>query len=718
MDSNFFFPVTIHQNGVTVTNVAQWVSKLPINPPMGTAVVVLYSTEGVQLQGMYLHDTQQNRWRYLIPYLSVCEAVIKGSTLDLYTQVQATVTPGPSATIWRNGVQYSGTDIEATPTVAWAVLTPVQSGVGSVTSVNNVGPDGNGNVSIGISDIPGLQTALDNAGTVKSVNSQSPNAQGNVTLRAEDNSNATGISLIADNGATDGTFKFKTLVAGSNVTVTPDTNGNLVIAATGGGSSGVTSVALALPSIFSVSGSPVTTTGTLTGTLVDQNANTAFMGPASGAPGTPTFRTIGSTDLPLATTSAAGAVIVGSGLTVTSGTVSANVLSVAGRTGAITLTVSDVAGAAPLLSPAFEGLPTAPTASPGTNTGQLATTAFVEAAVIASGYTLPAATSTTLGGVIIPSGSGLTINASGDLAANVLSVAGRTGAVTLTVTDVSGAAPLLSPTFTGTPKITTTPATGDNSTAIADTAYVYAATQGSQTVALSNISPVVLVATQYSAPVIVLTGALTANITVTVPTTGEWDFVNATTGAFTVTVSNGVGATQVVGQSTTAFTPLVSNATEGVVALASTASGVTSFNTRTGAVTLLSTDISSAGGALLASPAFTGRVQSPAASYSVQAIGTAPSTVTMDLGSYSEFMMTISVATTLAFTNTPAAGTSQVVYIRFTNAGSATVTWPTGTKFAGLTAPTFTASGVDLVGVTYDTATSTYMVFVIGLNIG
>jgi hypothetical protein len=55
----------------------------------------------------------------------------------------------------------------------------------------------------------------------------------------------------------------------------------------------------------------------------------------------------------------------------------APVTSVAGRTGAVTLAVADVSGAAPLASPALTGTPTAPTASAGTSTTQLATTAFV-----------------------------------------------------------------------------------------------------------------------------------------------------------------------------------------------------------------------------------------------------------------------------------------------------------------------------------------------------
>lgn len=64
----------------------------------------------------------------------------------------------------------------------------------------------------------------------------------------------------------------------------------------GGGS--VSSVALSLPSIFTVSGSPVTSSGTLTGTLATQTANTIFAGPTSGGVATPTFRTLAQADIP------------------------------------------------------------------------------------------------------------------------------------------------------------------------------------------------------------------------------------------------------------------------------------------------------------------------------------------------------------------------------------------------------------------------------------
>lgn len=62
----------------------------------------------------------------------------------------------------------------------------------------------------------------------------------------------------------------------------------------------VTSVGLSLPlSIFSVSGSPVTGSGTLTGSLNTEPANFVWAGPTTGAATAPTFRTLVGADLPL-----------------------------------------------------------------------------------------------------------------------------------------------------------------------------------------------------------------------------------------------------------------------------------------------------------------------------------------------------------------------------------------------------------------------------------
>lgn len=76
----------------------------------------------------------------------------------------------------------------------------------------------------------------------------------------------------------------------------------------GGGSSGgsgtVTSVALTMPTaVFDVVGSPITGAGTLAVTLDAQLANTAFLGPASGAAATPAFRALVAADVPALTAS-------------------------------------------------------------------------------------------------------------------------------------------------------------------------------------------------------------------------------------------------------------------------------------------------------------------------------------------------------------------------------------------------------------------------------
>ena len=61
----------------------------------------------------------------------------------------------------------------------------------------------------------------------------------------------------------------------------------------------VTSVGLALPSsAFNVGNSPVTSSGTLTGTFIDQKANTLLAGPAVGSPAVPAFRPLGFSDFP------------------------------------------------------------------------------------------------------------------------------------------------------------------------------------------------------------------------------------------------------------------------------------------------------------------------------------------------------------------------------------------------------------------------------------
>jgi len=91
----------------------------------------------------------------------------------------------------------------------------------------------------------------------------------------------------------------KTISGADTIIFFVDTYGNFVRVGggSGGGGGTVTSVGLSLPGSFSVVGSPVTVAGTLTANWITQNQNSFLLSP-SGAPGTPTFRTMVAADLP------------------------------------------------------------------------------------------------------------------------------------------------------------------------------------------------------------------------------------------------------------------------------------------------------------------------------------------------------------------------------------------------------------------------------------
>jgi hypothetical protein len=69
----------------------------------------------------------------------------------------------------------------------------------------------------------------------------------------------------------------------------------------GSGSGTVTSVGLSLPNIFSLSGTPVTTSGTLSASLASQSANLFFAGPSSGSAAAPAFRRLAPADAGMTT---------------------------------------------------------------------------------------------------------------------------------------------------------------------------------------------------------------------------------------------------------------------------------------------------------------------------------------------------------------------------------------------------------------------------------
>jgi hypothetical protein len=114
----------------------------------------------------------------------------------------------------------------------------------------------------------------------------------------------------------------RVLTAGANITLTDGGAGStLTIAAASSGTGTVTSVGLSLPAMFTVSGSPVTTTGTLTAVLATQVTKTFLAGPTSGADAVPTFRVLAAADIP--DLSAVYSPVAGNSSLVTVGTITA-----------------------------------------------------------------------------------------------------------------------------------------------------------------------------------------------------------------------------------------------------------------------------------------------------------------------------------------------------------------------------------------------------------
>jgi hypothetical protein len=274
----------------------------------------------------------------------------------------------------------------------------------------------------------------------------------------------------------------------------------------------------------------------------------------TGVPTAPT-PALGSSDGQLATTAFVQNAVAES----TTGVASFNA-----RTGAVVLIAADLtaAGGALLASPVFTGVPLGPTAAPGTNTTQLATTQFVMAAV--TGVVSGVSSFNARTGAVTLNSTDITGAGGALVASSVASFNGRTGAVNLLANDISGAsgALLASPAFTGTPTAPTPPP-GDSSTRLATTAFV---------AGMTGFAPIASPA---------FTGVPTAPTAIV-----------------------GTNTTQLA---TTAFV---------VSEIAGSTAGVASFNSRTGVVTLLANDITAAGGALLASPALTGTPSAPTAAVS------------------------------------------------------------------------------------------------------
>jgi len=94
----------------------------------------------------------------------------------------------------------------------------------------------------------------------------------------------------------------------------------------------------------------------------------------------------------------------------------------------------------------------------------------------------------------------------------------------------------------------------------------------------------------------------------------------------------------------------------------------------------------------------------------VNTLGSAGGARTIDLTLGNVITATVSGSTvTWTFSNPPASGTTGSFTLILTNGGSQTVNWPASVDWAGGTAPTLTASGVDILTfITVDGGTIWY----------
>jgi hypothetical protein len=92
-------------------------------------------------------------------------------------------------------------------------------------------------------------------------------------------------------------------------------------------------------------------------------------------------------------------------------------------------------------------------------------------------------------------------------------------------------------------------------------------------------------------------------------------------------------------------------------------------------------------------------------------LGNITSTATVNLASGNYVTATVTGAVTLTFTTGIASTNTSGFILQLTNGGAFAITWPASVKWPGATAPTLTASGVDILSfITPDAGTNWYAV--------
>jgi hypothetical protein len=350
---------------------------------------------------------------------------------------------------------------------------------------------------------------------------------------------------------------------------------------------------------------------------------------------------------------------------------------------------------APLASPAFTGTPVAPTPSPGDNTTKLATTAFVTAA----------------------GGGGVT------------STFGRGGAITAqtgdyTVSQVTGAAPLASPTFTGTVTVPSTVGATDaaqkqyvDSVAAGLDSKPSATALAAASITLSGAQTIDGVAVTAGNRVLATAQGTASQNGLWTVASGAWtrpsDFASASSqrGSYVLVVAG----TTYVGSG------WVLSGT-GAVTVDTSAQAWAQFSGAGGGSVSAGTGLAKTGSVVsLAADGTAGNIKALGASASAGTTGVAPSSdhvhpatgvvtaagggketvstvssasgaVTLNLASGNVFNLTLTGNVTLTFSGaTSGVACSFTAYITQDGTGGRTVTWPTVTWLTG-TAPVVTAT--------------------------
>jgi len=89
----------------------------------------------------------------------------------------------------------------------------------------------------------------------------------------------------------------------------------------------------------------------------------------------------------------------------------------------------------------------------------------------------------------------------------------------------------------------------------------------------------------------------------------------------------------------------------------------------------------------------------------------------IDLSAATKILMTVTGDFTLNFINPPAASESRVNYLKMTNGGAHTISYPANSKFSGGSAPGLTAAGTDLLAVIYSDTADVYEFYVVGQDV-